>query len=357
MTAKTSIDNGDHGRVAQFPLIRIFACLAIVLLHLLYASTVYFKDAISMNQLTAAKTVLSLVEWAVPCFLMITGALLLSPDKEIPAGKLWKYIRRMLIALIIFTLIFQIYQMIFEGERSLIVPWLKNFIQGESWSHLWYLYLMIGLYLMIPIYKIVTGHAGDRLLTYLVILYAAVISVLPLLGVFGLKSGFYIPVTYIYPIYLFLGYMIHSGRLHVTKRTAWILAIGCSAALVLLSCLRRPLGNDFLNADQLAAYDVLFGYSSILVIGQTIGIFTLLDRMNVSEYGRTSRFVRSLDECGFGIYLIHMIFIRFAFKHLEINPYTSGGVVIFAGMTVTFFFAAYVITFLLRKIPLVDRVL
>ncbi len=354
MTAKTSIDNG---RIAQFPLIRIFACLAIVLLHLLYASTVYFKGAISANGLTAAKSVLSLVEWAVPCFLMVTGALLLDPTKEIPGKKLWKYIRRMLLALLIFTLVFQIYQMFFEGDRSLIGPWLKNFIQGESWAHLWYLYLMVGLYLMLPIYKIITEHASDRQLLYLVVVYAAVISVLPMLGICRLKSGFYIPTTYIYPIYLFLGYMIHSDRLRMTKRAAWILTVGCSIALVLLSCLRRPLGSAFFNADQLKAFDELFGYSSILVIGQSIGIFTLLDKMNVPEYGKTSRFVRSLDDCAFGTYLIHMIFIRFVFKQLEINPYKSGGVLFFAGMTVTFFFAAYVITFLLRKIPLVDRVL
>jgi surface polysaccharide O-acyltransferase-like enzyme len=354
MTVKTSIDDG---RIAQFPLIRIFACLAIVLLHLLYASTVYFKGAIGTGGLTAAKSVLSLVEWAVPCFLMITGALLLDPGKEIPGKKLWKYIRRMLLALLIFTLIFQIYQMIFEGDKSLIVSWLKNFVQGESWAHLWYLYLMIGLYLMMPVYKIITAHASDRQLLYLVIVYAAVISVLPMLGICGLKSGFYIPTMHIYPVYLFLGYMIHSDRLRVTKRTAWVLTVGCSVALVLLSCLRRPLESAVFNADQLKAFDELFGYSSILVVGQSIGIFTLLDRMNVSEYGRTSRFVQSLDDCAFGIYLIHMIFIRFVFKQLEINPYKSGGVLIFAGMTVTFFFAAYVITFLLRKIPLADRVL
>ena len=93
MTQRTSINASaaEAGRktIDQFSWMRIIACFAIILLHSLFASNVYFEETITKGELLWSTTAENLLMWAVPCFLMVTGVLLLDPEKDIPAGKIF----------------------------------------------------------------------------------------------------------------------------------------------------------------------------------------------------------------------------------------------------------------------------
>lgn len=184
--------------IDQFVWIRVIACLFIVLLHTLFASNVYFEDTITPGQLLASQTVERLLMWAVPCFLMVTGALLLQPAKEIPAKKLLgKYMKRIALALVCFTLLFQIMDYLAGDQETVLGGWLSNLLQGHSWAHVWYLYLMLGIYLMIPFYKMITRQADLKQVWALILIIVFFVSVLPMVGFAGLETGFYIPTQLI----------------------------------------------------------------------------------------------------------------------------------------------------------------
>lgn len=341
---------------------RVIACASIILLHTVFASSNYFADSMSVFQMTAAKAVQNNLMWAVPCFLMITGALLLDPEKEITMKKLFgKYILKMVLALVIFTLVFRVFDVMMSGEtpsfRSIVVEWLRQVYNSTGWAHMWYLYLMIGMYILLPFYKVITAHMSTKMLIYLTVVYAVFISILPLTGIFGINPGFYVATTIIYPIYFFLGYMIHKGKLAIGTPLAVLLTVGCTVVLALLSILRFG-GTDIVSADRTLIFDrQLFGYQSIFVIGQSVGIFTLLSRAKINKGSRTARFFEHADKCSFGIYIIHMIFVNLVIKYMEIDPYTHGGVLFFAAAVIVFFFISYVITAALREIPGARRVL
>lgn len=95
--------------------------------------------------------------WAVPCFVMVTGALLLDENREVSFDKLFnKYILRALGALVVFSMVFRIFDIIMDKESFGLKSILKGFYEiftGTGWSHIWYLYLLIGLYLLLPFYK------------------------------------------------------------------------------------------------------------------------------------------------------------------------------------------------------------
>ena len=94
-------------RIPQFAYVRTIACIAIVFLHCVNSGRVYHAAAITPQQTAWAFAACSALMWAVPCFLMVTGALLLDPAREIGPKKLFgKYIKRMVEALVVFTLIF-----------------------------------------------------------------------------------------------------------------------------------------------------------------------------------------------------------------------------------------------------------
>ena len=63
-----------------------------------------------------------------------------------------------------------------------------------------------------------------------------------------------------------------------------------------------------------------------------------------------------LDECGFGIYLLHMIFLRLFLRYLTWNPFVMGEWTIFV-LALGVFLLTAVLVALLRKIPRVNEVL
>lgn len=91
----------------------------------------------------------------------------------------------------------------------------------------------------------------------------------------------------------------------------------------------------------------IFGYDSIFVVAQSIGFFSLMLRVKLPA----GELLRSLDKCGFGIYMIHMIGVRCVMKWIGFDPYSHGPVICFAGMVLFFFAGAYLITYMLKLIP------
>ena len=72
------------------------------------------------------------------------------------------------------------------------------------------------------------------------------------------------------------------------------------------------------------------------------------------EFGK---FVLEIDKCSFGIYLIHMIFVRGILKHTKIHPYGAGSPFVLISLTLGIFFVSFILTWLLKKIPGVKKIL
>ena len=349
--------------IIQFRYIRVIACLCIVLLHTLHAAGDFFAGSMSLTDMLVSRSAQNLLLWCVPCFLMVTGALLLDPEKEIPVKTIFsKYVLRMVLALVIFTFIFRIADALADPDAvltfgDLVKQWIAGMLTGDTWLPMWYLYLMIGLYAMMPVYKIVFRHASDEVLRYLVLVVIFFVSIVPAAGVFGLDLAFYIPTSLIYPAYLFLGRMIYTGQIRVSRHMAVILAVGCSVILVMLTYYRYMYGDVALSEDRLAVFTrVLLGYPSVFVVGQPVGIFSLLCGIP-SKREKAEGLLLAMDQCSFGIYLIHMIFVMIVMKVLMVDPYAYGGALLFIAMTGAFFALSFAVTFVLRKIPGVSRVL
>ncbi len=332
---------------------RVAACLAIVTLHTVYAANVYFGDTLSARQNALSRMVENCMMWAVPSFLMITGALLLDTEKEITFKKLFgKYIWRMVTALFVFTMIFRAFDMIMDEEAMgwrAVLQGVQEFFTDSSWGHLWYLYLLIGLYLLLPFYKRIAAHSTGRELRYLLIIYVVFLSLLPLIEAWGINCGFYICGALIYPFYLFCGYMIHQSILRVRTAAAWRLTAVSTVLIAVLTKVRWDTGMELMEA--------FWSYSSILVILQTVGIFALLENWKTEGKPRLNWIIEKLDNCSFGVYLIHMIFVRLVLRYGGFDPYEHGGFLGFMALIIGIFMVSFAIIWGLKKIPGVKRVL
>lgn len=345
--------NSSTKTIYQFSYLRVAACIAIITLHTVYAANEYFAPTLSESQNLFSRMVENCMMWAVPCFLMVTGALLLNRKKEITFKKLFgKYILRIVAALLVFSMVFRIFDIIMDKENVStfsVLQGFQEFFADMSWGHLWYLYLLIGLYLLLPFYKKIADHSTKKELCYLLVLYVVFLSLLPGLGMWGIECGFYICVSLIYPLYLFCGHMLHEHILNINKGLAWCLLVVSTGLILFLTKVRWDTGFE--------AMDTLWGYSSILVILQTTGMFAVMETIKADKMPRLNIVMEKLDECSFGVYLIHMIFVRLILRYGNFNPYENGGVPTFIALIAGIFIASYAITWVLRKIPGVARIL
>ncbi len=100
----------------------------------------------------------SLLEFCVPIFVMISGALFLSPGKSVTFDKvIKKYVKRIVYALVVFAFPMCTAETLFTQSGGLICS-ITNWITGKSWDYMSYLYMLIGLYLLTPIIKFYANH-------------------------------------------------------------------------------------------------------------------------------------------------------------------------------------------------------
>ncbi len=338
-------------RNAGFDCLRATACLFIILLHTTYSTVLMYAGEMTFWRAAVGAMVQHNLMWAVPCFIMVTGALLLPPEKRITYSALFKkYIARMMKAIVLFGVLFVVLEMIFNPSQRTGAHFLNGLYEvfaGDSWSHMWYLYCLLGLYLLMPLYKKVSELAGERDMLYLMGIYTLFLSVVPCLQAVGVRCGFYVHVSSIYPLYLFMGYWLK--RWGMKYRRAWYGAafLAATAAIAALSYVRVRWG--------VAQLDVLFEYNSPLVIVQALGIAGWFFHMS-DEPSAVKTVLANIDRHSFGVYLIHMAYVRLLFKHLHFDPFHYGGM---AGVLLTAaiaFGAAYVTDLVMKRIPVVKDV-
>ena len=179
-------------RNVKYDYYRAIACIGVIFIHVFYSCNLIYGSSYSKSNNLVNNVLLNNFMWAVPAFFVITGALLLDKNKKITLGKLFsKYILRVLVALILFGTAFSVID-VFFGDKT---PGLKAFFlnlydvfKGKSWSHLWYLYCIIGIYLLLPFYKMAADNSDRKLLIYLLVVYAVFLSIVPLLNAFNIKK-------------------------------------------------------------------------------------------------------------------------------------------------------------------------
>ena len=128
-------------------------------------------------------------KWAVPVFLMCSGALMNDPQRELPLNRLFsRYLLRLVASLSVWAALYECLRiLILRGSAPLSeLLWAagKNWFTGNTYYHLYYFYFAIGLYLALPLTRLITRWASKQELRYLLLLWLFFGSVLPCLQYF-----------------------------------------------------------------------------------------------------------------------------------------------------------------------------
>ncbi|WP_297958409.1 acyltransferase [uncultured Ruminococcus sp.] len=346
------------GRVLYLSRIKALACIAVVILHTVYTANNY---STTTGQQSLMLSLRNAMMWAVPCFVMASGALLLDRNRELSAKKLFgKYIPRMALALVVFSVLFSVFDTFTTAHRSAgatVKDILTDIFQGTGWPHMWYIYLMLAVYIMLPIYKLISSNAKANDIKYLLLVYTVFLTVLPLIEtISGKKLSFYICVFTVYPLYLFLGHAMHTGIIKLPKNASglmFLISLGIIAMLTVYStsnASEAPEASTKINS-------MLSVYSFPVYLAASLGAFGYIRRTKNSEVPVLDTIAAELDSCSFGIYLIHMAVLKFIYAVMKFNPFDHGGTLAVIGIFIVTLAVSYAITRLLKLVPCVNRII
>lgn len=112
-----------------------------------------FSSSFPSNEWMVRNVYDSMVRWSVPVFVMISGALFLDTRKPLNIIKLYtKNILRIIIAFLFWSVLYELYMVKSNiGLKSFIV----DVCAGHF--HLWFSKMLLGLYVMIPIFKAIVA--------------------------------------------------------------------------------------------------------------------------------------------------------------------------------------------------------
>ena len=359
-------DTENKSRILYFSRIKALACIAVVVLHGCYITGATFARN-DRERMTALFTVRNLMYWAVPAFMMVSGALMLDAKRKIDLKKIFgKYMPRMVIALFAFAEIFAVYDHavyqkdfrpahLLEGVRHAVFDTFTE--NGMSWSHTWYLYLMIAFYLMLPIYRIITKSADKKELLYLLGLLFVANSVITTAKTL-IGSGtliFYIFAGSIFPLYFFMGYAIHSEKLKIGRILSVIFILIGATGMIFLTYYRLHTADADTAKRVKNIADQYFAVHTVLAAAGVFSIFKSFD--NGKEIPFLDKAAAEIDKCSFGIYLIHMIVYKHIFVVMKFDPFAHGGTGTLILMMLIAFAVSYAITRVLKFVPLVKEII
>jgi surface polysaccharide O-acyltransferase-like enzyme len=285
------------------------------MIHVFSPINSFFSNSLGKTESYICVVLNNLWQWCVPIFVMITGVLFLNPEKEITLEKmLKKYVLRIVLAIILFGIPYCFMEIIFDANMAFNIGQVGfaalNAIQGKSWDHMWYLYMIAGLYLCIPLIKIFVINAPQNIVKYILAVLFIFTSVIPSLeSVIPYKFGIYIPVNSVYMFYLLLGYYIHYNKITINPGILWFLL-----TVYIIFAILMPLNINFVDLSN-GGHLKLSGYNSPVVVMATFAVFCVLHQKS-----KPNKIMEKVSPMCFGIYLIHTLFINILYKFIKFTP-------------------------------------
>jgi surface polysaccharide O-acyltransferase-like enzyme len=220
--------------------LRSAACFAVIAFHVFHFICAFSSRFLSEIELYVCTVLRGVWAWNVPVFFMISGVIFLDPQKTLTVHKLFKkYISRLVLALFVFGVPDAFMEIFFNAGYKFkfeqIGTAFSNTFMGKTWDHMWFLYSIIGIYLMLPLFKQFVMNAEKRTLEYVLSILLVFIFIIPAVEIlFSFKFGFSIPVNSAGVFYFLLGHYIHKYNVSLKNKTLVCLSLLYAAYSILL---------------------------------------------------------------------------------------------------------------------------
>lgn len=272
----------------------------------------------------------------VPLFVMLTGALLL-PVKQEMGAFYRKRIPRVLFPFLIWSVLYNLFPWftsLVGADKSVIYDFFV-WAQSDNQSltaclaniaripyhfnpiacHMWYIYLLIGLYLYMPIFSAWVERASEKQKRFVLLLWLLT-TLLPYLreyvSHYNLGTCEWNEFGMLYYFAGFNGYLLlghylrhHTASLGMGRALAGALPLFAAGFYVTWQGFVHITALPHATPEQM---ELFWTYNSLNVALMSGALFVVLQQTRVTS-PRLGRLLQNFTLCGFGIYMIHYFFV------------------------------------------------
>ena len=340
---------------AYIEFMRVFSMIAVILIHIFVTARTSFEHHKWYEEYISV-VISHILHFAVPVFFMITGALFLQKSKEIAVKILYKkYILKYMLTILSFGWIYALMEIVFTNKTIRPVFILRSFlnmVQGNTWEHMWYLYTLIGILIILPIIKTIVNSDKNEnhILRYtLIVLMCNSFIIKFCEGLLDVKIGINIPISSEFIVYMILGYLIDTKKIQSKKKLNCITILVSVATIIIL---------DFLNIKYGMGKLQKFGdYNSPIILIMSLAIFLNSKEKWENTEEIKCKMIKTLSQDSFGIYIIHMFWINLLYKLIGFNIY---GKMLFFKVVFAFTFTlilSFVMIEIMKRVPFFKKIL
>lgn len=294
-------------REISYEIMRFIACLLIIATHI-YSHYFALYNKIQTISWMYSNVIMSFSRFSVPLFLCITGALAL--QKDIPLKKAILKSLKYLLILIIWSVVYIVFSRhIIHHASTDITKAINLIISNNVWYHLWYLYVLIGVYLILPIIQQLVRHTDKTFAKYFFALFllSSILNTIPgILSLFNVNIKIYlnIPMTG-YPFCVVLGYYLsnigYNKKLLKLSYFIFLTSVIATILLTYCSCMVRGKSNQSFFANS-GVNVILASMAAFYIIKQVSDRITLNKNIEIV--------IRLIGAISLNIYLIHPLIIK-----------------------------------------------
>lgn len=284
--------------------LRIVATISVILLHV--AAFLVEQIQIPEVEWHIGNVVDALMRFSVPVFVMVSGALLLAREDSIEKF-LFKRITRVVYPFLFWSVFYISYRILntpdytyslLEVSKSVYM----GFAFGASY-HLWYVYMILGLYLFIPVIRKWVIHSKESDYIYFLLIWIATLFMsFPYFDTLWPR----IELTYFSGFlgYMVLGYYLSNKDFRQPKMT-----LNLGYVFLLLGWGITAIGTAAIYMTQGEYRDIFYTYLTPNIFLLSAGIFIIFKFQFRKAW--TNPFLMLIKKHSYGIYLAHPLVLYF----------------------------------------------
>lgn len=342
----------EKSKIQYLDILRTLATIGVIIIHT-SSPVLNMAYGHSMSEWWVGNIFDSASRFAVPLFLMLSGATLLG--KEYPLAVFFKKrMMRVLVPFLFWMFVYWVYRWLMllpqQQPQKLdeIIQWaVKLFLDEGISKHFWYIYMIIFIYLFIPFIGKVVRQASEKQLFFALLAWMLLcfttssmnLSFYKWTGDYEYKLLGYLQ----YSGFVVLGYFLNKVEIKFSKRR---LVAGVTYVLSVVFC---ALAAYYMSKSDGRLNLKVYSYFSINTIIQAVAIFVLIKGI-VTENNFLSKICSIISDYSYGIYLVHIIIIGALFRN-GIYWSFAHPIVSLPLLLLMVLLSSMIVIFFIRKIP------
>lgn len=334
--------------IIYLDILRIFACFMVIINH----TNGFILESNTLINTTFYCITFSICKVGVPLFLMITGALVL--NKNYNYKKILKCILRVFVPTFCLSLIFYIKE---AGLNNInIIYFLKSILSNPYLHFFWYIYALIGVYLVLPFIQKMIKNFIDK--DY--VIFICVFLIVPTFIEF-LKAYLNFDINYNFQLAFFpiiTSIIICGNYISKIKASKKILIGSIILFTISYICMFLSMYLPYLNKGGISF--VLDSWNSFPVVLMSISLFYIVKYLFENKYysKRIINVITTVASTTFGIYLIHATLNFKIYKSVVIQSiFEFNNIIAIIILDLVVFIACMIPIYILKKIPFIKKFL